>query len=83
MLVQFQIPQELFYGGGSPVYDELDMLTIATLEMRLNFGKFTVNGTANQDGSMFLQSHGGLWINIDRGIRSMSNVRNPKRCNKI
>ena len=47
----------VFGGGGS---DELGHVEIATLGNTTQFGKFTVNTTANQDPACFSSGHGGL-----------------------
>ena len=47
----------VFGGGGS---DELGHVEIATLGNTTQFGKFTVQTTANQDPACFSSGHGGL-----------------------
>ena len=46
------------FGGGAS--DELGHVEIATLGNTTQFGKFTVNTTANQDPACFSSGHGGL-----------------------
>ena len=48
------------FGGGSPSDDTIGHVEIATLGNTTQFGKFTVNTTANQDPACFSSGHGGL-----------------------